>query len=121
MFAGLSGTEFICMSETFIRFPQQGSRSLSTRCGAAVVRKRDAGNHRSAISHEKDDWRGDLILCRPAAKRHPPEEWVADSWPAPVESGHLRHHHSRVHAVDADIVLAQFKRGNPGDVVQRGL
>ena len=36
------------------------------------------------------------------------------------EVGHVGHHHRRVDAVDADVVLAEFQGGNPGDVVQCG-
>src|SRR3984957_6449730 len=119
--AALSLIEFICMSETFMTPPLRGACSRSATRSAAVDRKRDAGDHRSSVSKQKYDRGGDLFLRRPAAQRHPPEKRVGDFGLAPVGRRHLRHHNGWIHAVHANIVLAQFERGNPGDVVQRRL
>src|SRR5512133_2504628 len=85
---------------------------------AAVYGQRYAGDHRGGIAEQEHNRSGDLGLSRPTSQWHLLEKWPSDVLPTPVPRRHWRHDYGRIDRVDADVVLAQFQGGHPGDAVQ---
>src|SRR5664280_1262508 len=88
---------------------------------AAVDGQRHTGDHGSIVTQQEGNRAGDVVRGRPSVQGHLRKERLTDLWTPPVELGHLTHHDGWIHAVDPDVVLAQFQGTHPGDVIERGL